>query len=315
MRMVLIPERVVRVGLVLAFTVAAASCGSSSEERSSSTSTTLPVLVATTSIWADIASNVACGEPVDALIPAGADPHVFEPSLATREHLDHAGVVIANGGGLEEGLNDMIATVEDQGVPVIEMTDFVDLRPPSVHDTDTDNDHGGIDPHIWQDPMRVADTLEPIAEAIIAAGRNPANVHGCEDDYRDELVALDSDITSLLAPIPAERRVMVTNHDAFGYFADRYHLEIVGTVIPSLSTLGEASAGELAKLADVIDQRHVPAIFTEEFAATTDANALADRLHVKVIPLDSDALTTNGPAATYLGMMRSNAQTITDALS
>jgi zinc/manganese transport system substrate-binding protein len=157
--------------------------------------------------------------------------------------------------------------------------------------------------------------IDAIESAVVAAGRDQATIGPCADAYRSELTALDDDIAATLAPIPAERRVMVTNHDAFGYFAERYDFQIVGTVIPSLSTLGESSAGQLAELADTIERYHVPAIFAERLGSATEAEALAKRLGVAVVELDSDALESDGPAATYTGMMRANAEAIAAALS
>ena len=119
----------------------------------------------------------------------------------------------------------------------------------------------------------------------------------------------------MVAAIPPERRLLVTNHDAFAYFADRYDFEVIGTVIPSSSTLGEASAGQLAELAELIDQHQVPAIFAERLGSATEAEALAERLGVEVVELDSDALADDGPASTYTGMMRANAEAIAAALS
>ena len=257
-------------------------------------------LVATTTIWADITSHVACGEQVDSIVPGGADPHSFEPSLRDRELLGDAGAVIANGGGLEASLTDLVDTATGDGVPVVAIADHVDV---------VDGD-----PHVWQDPRRVIAALDAIESAAVAAGRDPAAVAECAGAYRSELAALDEDIVAALAPIPAERRVMVTNHDAFGYFAERYGFQIVGTVIPSLSTLGEASAGQLAELADAIDRDDVPAIFAERLGSATEAEALAKRLGVAVVELDSDALEDDGPAATYTGMMRANAEAIAAAL-
>jgi zinc/manganese transport system substrate-binding protein len=257
-------------------------------------------LVATTTIWADITSHVACGEHVDSIVPGGADPHSFEPSLRDRELLGDAGAVIANGGGLEASLTDLVDTAAGDGVPVVAVADHVDV---------VDGD-----PHVWQDPRRVIAALDAIESAVVAAGRDPATVGECTGAYRSELTALDEDIVATLAPVPAERRVMVTNHDAFGYFAERYGFQIVGTVIPSLSTLGEASAGQLAELADAIDRDDVPAIFAERLGSATEAESLAKRLGVAVVELDSDALEDDGPAATYTGMMRANAEAIAAAL-
>jgi zinc/manganese transport system substrate-binding protein len=308
--------------------------------------TNSPALLATTSIWADITSQVACGAPVAAIIPAGADPHGFEPSLQDRQRIESAGTVIANGNQLEESLTDLLATAAaDSGVNVVEITPHVDLIEPAdkgeltedehtedehTEDEHTEDEHTGEaaevgddghghgeggDPHIWQDPTRVAGALDVIASAVIASGFNADEVQACTDAYRAELEALDAELTSLLAGIPAEQRVLVTNHDAFAYFADRYEFEIVGTVIPSTSTLGDSSAGQLAELADVIERYAVPAIFTEELASAADAEALADRLDVAVVPLTSDSLAAEGPAATYIGMLRANAEAIATALT
>jgi zinc/manganese transport system substrate-binding protein len=258
-------------------------------------------LVATTTIWADVTSHVACGEHVDSIVPAGADPHSFEPSLRDRERLTGAGAVIANGAGLEGSLTDLVDTAASDGVPVVDVADLVDVV--------------DSDPHVWQDPRRVIAALDAIESAVVAAGRDSAAVSTCTDAYRAELTALDADIAATLAPIPPARRVMVTNHDAFGYFAERYDFQIIGTVIPSLSTLGESSAGQLAELSDKIDQYHVPAIFAERLGSATEAEALGKRLGVEVVELDSDALESDGPAATYIGMMRANAAAIAAALS
>jgi zinc/manganese transport system substrate-binding protein len=257
-------------------------------------------LVATTTIWADVTSHIACGEPVESIVPAGADPHQFEPSLRDRERLDKAGAVIANGAGLEQSLGDLVDTAAANGVPVVEVADHVDV---------VDGD-----PHIWQDPRLVLAAVDAIQPAVVATGRDAAAIAKCADDYRAELTSLDRDVEAALAAVPADRRVLVTNHDAFEYFARRYGFDIVGAVIPSSSTLGEGSAGQLADLAAAIEAHHVPAIFAERFGSATEAEALAKRLHVDVVELDSDALESTGPASTYVAMMRSNAAAIAAAL-
>ena len=293
-------------------------------------------VIATTSIWADIASQTLCGEPVDALIPVGADPHTFEPSLRDREALGAADLVVANGSGLEGSLVDLLDTVTAEGVNVVEMTPHIDvIVVDDEHDHDEgDDDHdeteaeadadaeaeaeaddghghaqvGDADPHVWQDPTRVAGALDVIASAGTAVG-----LDDCSAEYAAELTDLDAEISDLLADIPPARRIMVTSHDALAYFADRYDLEIIGTVIPSTNTLAQTNAADLADLADLIEERGVPAIFTEELESTADADALADRLGVAVVPLVTDALTDD--ADTYVEMMRSNATKIAEALT
>jgi zinc/manganese transport system substrate-binding protein len=314
------PARSTSTAALVAGAVLLAACGSSGDGAAADGG-----IVATTTIWADITSHVACDAPVPAVIPAGADPHSFEPSLRDREELERASTVVANGNGLEAGLVDLLDTVAANGTNVVEMTLHVD-----VLDADTDHgdhaddhaddeqadDHGhgeGGDPHIWQDPTRIAGALDVIASAV-ATDADLDAIRACTDVYRDELVALDAEIEGILAPIPADRRVLVTNHDSLAYFADRYGFEIVGTVIPSTSTIAEASAASLAELASTIEVHDVPAIFVGGLESTADAEALADRLGVGVVTLTTDALAPEGPAASYVGMLRSNASAIADAL-
>lgn len=271
------------------------SCGDGSSKQDAA------ALVATTTIWADIASHVNCDQPVPSVIPAGADPHTFEASLRDRELLEQATVIIANGGGLEGSTGKLLEAAQSSGVQVVEMMPFA--RPLAG------------DPHIWQDPSQVVELIDEIEAAAISAGFDADAVTACSDDYRAELIALDAEIVQLLAPIPPESRVIVTSHDSLAYFADRYDVEIVGTVIDSTNTLAETNAADLAALADTIEELGVPAVFTEQLESSNDANRLAERLGVRVVPLVTDAVTDAPATDTYLEMMRANATAIARALA
>ncbi len=136
--------------------------------------------------------------------------------------------------------------------------------------------------------------------------------------YVEQLAALDTEISSTLAPIPAARRTLVTNHDSFGYFADRYDLRVIGAVIPSLTTSASASAADLEALADVVREQAVPAIFAETTQPTKLADALAAEVgsDVAVVELYTESLGEPGSGAdTYVGMLRTDAQRIVEALS
>jgi zinc/manganese transport system substrate-binding protein len=277
-------------------------------------------IVATTTIWADVTSNVACGDEVTSIVPAGADPHSFEPSLRDRAAIDAADVVIANGNDLEHSLVDVLQTASEDDVEVIELTSHVEL----LHDEhdehdeqagDETDDHGTDDPHFWQDPSRVAGVVDVIASAVVAAGADANRIDRCAADYRAELLALDAEIAEILSGLPPARRLLVTSHDSLGYFADRYDFEVVGTVIPASNTLAETSAAELAELAELIEQLQVPAIFTEQLESTADADALAERLGVRLVPLVTDSLVEEGGGDTYVEMLRGNATKIAEALA
>ena len=332
--MIAVPTHCVRVrkGLALASASALLFAGCSSgtdsiaeREAPPTESSSEPDLniVATTTIWADIASRSLCGLEVASVIPAGADPHTFETSLADRATLEQADLVVANGLALEEGLVDLLATVADGGTPVIEMTEAVAIRDmgddhDDEHSDDKDHadehhhDHSGSDPHIWLDPINVASTVNLITEAAIDAGFD-TSVRACAQDFIDEIEALDIEIADDLSAIPSDRRFLVTNHDALGYFAERYGFEVVGTVIPSLSTLAETNPADLADLAAIIEELDIPTVFSEVQASARDADALADAIPgLTVVALDTGSLRDTDDD--YLSMMRRNVTAIAEAL-
>lgn len=179
--------------------------------------------------------------------------------------------------------------------------------------------HDGDDPHFFTDPVRMADAVDGIAAFLTAEvdGLDADAVETSATAYVDELNALDAEIEELIAAIPNDRRVLITDHEVFGYFADQYGFEVVGTVIPGGSTVDSASAGELAELAEIIRDEGVPAIF----ANTSSSYRLVETLSaevggVEVVELFSESLGESGSGGeTYLDMVRTNATRISAALS
>jgi len=299
-----------------------------------------PTIVATTSIWADVTSNIACDglAQVETIIPLGGDPHAFEPSLRDRDTMENATLIIANGLHLEESLDDTIRAVEDGGVTVLRVADELDPLPiadghddhvdhdaadhdeadhDEAHVADDGHDHGDSDPHVWFDPVRVSAAVPVITDALAATGLDRAALDACADSYQAELASLDADVAAIVEPLTADRRILVTSHDSLEYFADRYGFEVLGTVIPSSSSLAETNSADLDHLADLIGESGVPAIFAETQHSTADADAVADRVgDVAVVELLTGTLDQpDTEAGTYLGWLRRNAQTIVDALS
>ena len=308
------------------------SCGSDSESSTESNDDTATV-VATTSIWADITSNVACDglARVEALIPPGGDPHSFEPSLRDRETMEDATLVVANGLFLEESLEDTIDAVEANGVRVLHVGEQLDTIPSAgrddedhesetdseMDDHETDDHRDGDDPHVWWDPTRIAAAVPVIADALGDAGLDRAALDACAAAYVDELTALDDEVMAIVAPLPAAQRLLVTNHDSLGYFADRYDFKVIGSVIPSSSSLAATSPAELDALAADIEATGVSAIFADTQNSATDADALANRIgDVAVISMLTDTLDEPGTAqGTYVNWLRENANTIVAALA
>ena len=267
-----------------------------------------PLVVVTTSVLGDLVAMVTGSEAeVEVLMPRGTDPHGFSPSPRQVASIREAALVVANGLGLEEGLTDALATVRDEGRDVLEIAPEVDPVPLE--------DGEGLDPHVWLDPVRMADAMRAVARRLdrIAPGGWEARAEKVARRLHD----LDDEIRGILDPIPGYRRLLVTNHEALGYFAARYDLEVIGTVIPSVSTLGQPSAGGFAELAALIRERDVTAIFAETTQPVELAESLAAEVGrpVKVVELFTESLGPPGSGAgTYAGMLRTDARRIAEAL-
>ncbi|MEQ8438487.1 MAG: zinc ABC transporter substrate-binding protein [Ilumatobacter fluminis] len=186
------------------------------------------------------------------------------------------------------------------------------------HD-DHDHDHSGDDPHFWTDPMRMAAAVDGVVvflqETVEFA--DPAAVDASAEAYVAELTALNDEIEALVAEVPEDGRKLVTNHEAYGYFADAYGFEQIGAVIPSGSTVDGTSGGELAELVELVEAEGVPAVFSDNTASDELIQVLAEEAGgVEVVELLSGSLTKPGTEGdNYLDMQRVNAERISGALS
>jgi len=268
--------------------------------------------VATTSIVGDVVRQIG-GERIEVvvLIPYGTDPHTFEPTPRDLVTLAHADVVFMNGAGLEEALERILGSPELQG-KVIDLSAGLPLR---TLDEDHDHEHKGVDPHVWLDPLLVADWTHRIEEVLTA--HDPTGKEGFAARaaaYREALVELDRWIQEQVAAIPPERRVLVTDHWVLGYFAARYGFTEGGAIIPGFSTLAEPSAREMAELVDRVRHLGVRAIFVSP-GFNGLATQFARDTGIPVVVLFLEALSApDGPAPDYLSLMRENVRRIVEAL-
>lgn len=303
--------------------IALAACGSDDDGQSASTTPAPegPKVVATTTIAGDLVRNVAGDRAeVVTMLPINADPHDYEPRPSDVEAITEAGVVVRSGGDLDEWLDDV---VKSAGGDVTEVTliDAVETRKGGhSHGHEEDEEHGeeGIDPHWWQNPANAVAAVEAIRAALVKADPEGAETYNANAKaYTAQLKELDQAIAACMKDIPASQRKLVTNHDAFGYFADRYDIEVVGTVIPSLSTQAQASAGEVTKLVDTIRDEQVKTIFAENTVNQRLERAIADRAGAKVgPPLWSDSLGDGqSTGATYLDMLRFNTEALAEGFT
>ena len=283
-------------------------------------------MAATTTILGDLVANVV-GADADlaVLIPVGTDPHDYRASAAQVALLHDADLVVASGLGLEKGILDVLEAAEADGINLLEVGDLLDPLPFGGHDEEGDGDgdededhaHSGADPHFWMDPLRVAEAARLIAQAL-ASLEGSIDWMARADSYASAIEELHEEIQAILTPIPNEDRALITNHDALGYFADRYGFEIIDTVIPGGATLAEPSSAELAALVDRIRETGAPALFAETIEPTVLAEALAAEAGsgIEVVELYTGSLGEPGSGAdTLIGMLREDARRIADALA
>jgi ABC-type Zn uptake system ZnuABC Zn-binding protein ZnuA len=267
-----------------------------------------PLVLASTSFLADIAQNVAGDRlVVDTLLPLGVDPHTFQPRPADAAKVAASTVLILNGAEYEHFIEPLLDNAGGERL-VIEASSGLTPRP----STD-DLEHEGGDPHFWLDPGLVITYVENIRDGLIAADPEGTDVYKANADaYIAQLKELDGWIQSQVATLSPEERLLVTNHEALGYFADRYGFTIVGAVVPSLSSEASPSAQEMAALVDQINASSATAIFLDASDNPSLAEQIAREAGVEVITgLHLESLTAaDGPAPTYIDMMKFNTELI-----
>lgn len=278
-----------------------------------------PRVLAAESFLADIAQHVAGDRlKVDVLIPPGVDPHGFEPTPADVRKVADSDLLIINGAGLEAFLERLLANVGGERA-VVEASAGLTSREPHADGAadEPDHDHGESDPHFWLDPLLTIKYVENIRDALAAADPAGAAVYAANaGQYIAELKALDAWIVEQVQAIPPARRLLVTNHESFGYFADRYGFTLLGAVVPSVSSAASPSAEQLARLVDRVKAAGAPAVFVETGANPQLAQQLAREANVTVVSelLTHSVTAADGPAPDYIAMMRYNVQTIVAAL-
>ena len=262
-----------------------------------------------TTFLADITRNIAGDRiSVDSLLPVGADPHAYQAAPSDVAKIAESDLLILNGLEYEHFIEPLLENAGGETL-IIEATAGLSPR------KDAGSEHG-VDPHMWLDPNLVMTYVENIRDGLIQIDVEGTQIYKANADaYIAQLKDLDKWIVEQVNTIPAERRLLVTNHEAIGYFAERYGFEVAGAVIPSLSTDAGTSAKELAALIEVIKTSGAPAIFLGEVENPDLANQIAAETDVKVVDnLHLESLTVGAPAATYIDMMKHNVNQIVEAL-
>ena len=297
---------------VLLMLLTVAACGGSPNS-----SATAPInayqVITTTTIFADLA-KMALGDAahIESIIPAGADVHTFEPSPSDVEKIQSADLIIANGLGLDGWIQSLIDAAGKGEADTLLLGEGLDQESGWVYLSNAETP-GTFDPHIWLDPKGAVLYVQRIADHVSRNAPDLAQrIAATSADGITKINAIDADLAVDFAAIDPDQRKIVTMHDAFGYFARAYEIEIVGVAVASPGQ--DPSAQEIRALIDAIREAGVTALFSEvqlpskvldQIAAETGATVLQD--------LYSDALGAS-PADSYLGVMRTNADAILGAL-
>lgn len=264
-------------------------------------------VVASMSILADFAEQVG-GEEVEvvSLVPIGSDPHVYEPTPSDARAMNDADLVLGNGVGLEPWFD---ALAGGSGREVVTLTD-------RISEVVVDDEEGEPDPHLWMVPPFAVAYVEVITEELAAL--DPANASTYADNaeaYIGRLEQLDAELADELSVIDDDRRILVTSHDAYSYFADHYGFE-VETVV-GVSTEEEPSAARVQQVVDHLRRWDVPTVFVESTVNPAVVERIAADAGVEVgEPLYGDSVGDEGSGAEdYPGMMRANVRALVEGLA
>ena len=283
-------------------TTLSVATGTAAQDDAARGTTEPATIVVTTEVLGSIVADLV-GDDADVIVlmDGGADPHSWQPSARDAQSIFDADLVVANGLGLEEGLSNVLEEAQAEDVPVFTATDHIaDLVPSGERPPD---------PHFWLDPV----AMQAVA-ASLAAALTDVGVEATEGatEVIDALDALDAETAASVAALPAERRRLVTGHDALGYYAHRYGFEIIGTVLPGVSTSGEASARDLAELIEAIKAAGSTVVFTDVGTPQSVAAAVASDGGASIVELEVGAIPEGGD---YGDLIRSLTAAIVAGLS
>ena len=273
-----------------------------------------PVVVVTTTVLGDVVTQLIGDQAeVITLMAPGSDPHSTGVSARQAQQMRTAQLLVSNGLGLEEGLQQHLARAAEDGTPMFVAGDHVHVLQYSGDDA------SGPDPHFWTSPSEMIRVVDSLA---VELGRlknvDTEQLATSTTTYRDSLISVDAEMTRLFGSIPPGQRALVTNHHVFGYLAERHDFELIGAVIPGGATLAAPSAADLADLASAIRDAGVPAIFADSSHPDRLVQVVAEHtgLEIAVVPLFTESLSEpGGEAPTYLDMLRVNAFRISNALT
>jgi zinc/manganese transport system substrate-binding protein len=287
-------SRIALLASLLALVVSACSAAAAVPGKKS-------VVVTYSILGAVVRDLVGDAANVTVLMPNGADPHEWAPSARGIATLTHADLLVENGLNLESGLGSAFSLAAEAGVHVFVAADHIRVRHVGQGegvDNSADQRAGAADPHLWLDPLAMRDIVAALADQLeshlgLDLSDRPTELEG-------RLTALNGQIQSIMSAVPAQDRVLVTGHESFGYFADRYGLKLVGAIVPSLSAGAESAAANLPKVEATVKAQHVKAIFAEMGTSSAVADAVAADTGARLVQVRTESLPSDGSYFTFL---------------
>jgi zinc/manganese transport system substrate-binding protein len=304
-------RRILIVCTLIGSILSASAC---QNQSSTAISNDKPVIVVTYSILGAIVKDLV-GDQANVVVsmPNGQDPHEWEPSARDIETLTHADLIVQNGLGLEGGMEKALAQAQTEGVKIFTASDHLTVRTVGVGQGipsgDADQAAGAKDPHLWMDPLAVKQIVAALAETLKAELNLDVSARAA--DLESRLDALNQSVSDEVNTLPQDQRKLVTGHESLGYFADRYGFQLIGAIVPSLTTQAEVSASELSALKTLIEDNQVKAIFTELGTPPAVAESIGQETGVEVILISTHTLPEDG---SYFTFMTQLSTTIVDAL-
>lgn len=315
-RRTLLRQRCSAVALALLAVVALAGCGRIEEKTLPDFSDREINVVATTGMVGDIVKEVGGDRlNVTTLMGPGVDPHLYKASEGDVERLDEADVVFYSGLHLEAKLAEVFEKMGDS-IVTVPVTDLIPRSELHV----VGSGESTYDPHVWFDVSMWSDATESVRRTLVEVDPTHADEYNARAEaYQLELTALDDYVRAEASSIPEDKRVLITAHDAFGYFADAYGFEVKG--LQGVSTATEAGTGDVQSLANFIVANKIPAIFVESSVSPRTVRALQEAVRAQGYDVQiggslfSDAMGNPGTfEGTYIGMVTHNIDTIAHAL-
>jgi ABC-type Zn uptake system ZnuABC Zn-binding protein ZnuA len=299
-----------RFAFILAIILLLSACGGPASREASQT--TAPFILTSTTFLADITRNVAGDRvTVESLLSPGADPHEYQAVPSDVQKIAKSTVVIVNGLDYDQFIQPLLENAGGTRL-VVTASDGLEARQMKEETGET-----VTDPHMWMNPARVIKYVENIRDGLTKADPDGAEVYNANSDaYISQLKELDTWIKQQVGQIPQEHRLLVTNHDSLGYFAEQYGFTVIGTIVPGVSSEAAPSAKQIAALIDEIKSTGAPAAFLNISDNPHLADQIAAETDIKVVTnLYIETLSpSDGPAATYIEMMKYNVTQIVNAL-